>query len=125
MAEILVSALGLLAAVAAHAASCRAGMPHIRALVYSLVTGLLAIGVLAIVLADTLSLAVLTFVACSALYSCWWYVFLNFVQALESSLRVRLLSEIAVVDQPLDLETLMSRYNDRAILTLRVNRLRD
>ena len=56
-------------------------------------------------------------------YGAWWFILLSLVQALESSLRVRLLGEIRAAGGRMRLDVLESRYSDRVLLRLRLDRL--
>jgi hypothetical protein len=57
------------------------------------------------------------------LFCAWWFVFLNFFQSSQSSLRVNILRHIAVNGGRLDRSQLFVKYNDAALIRLRVERL--
>jgi hypothetical protein len=58
------------------------------------------------------------------LYGAWWYVFfLHFVQAFDSSLRVRLLVMLHEAGGRLPRAEVLRRLNDRRLLEVRLNRL--
>ena len=56
-------------------------------------------------------------------YGSWWYVFLNIVQALESSLRVRLLREVDAAGGSISRAKLSEIYSNEALISLRRDRL--
>lgn len=53
----------------------------------------------------------------------WWFIYLNFVQAVESSIRIRMLMEIQANGGSLALEDLQKTYNDDRLIRIRLNRL--
>jgi hypothetical protein len=53
----------------------------------------------------------------------WWFIYLNVAQAVESSLRIRMLLEISDNGGTLPLEQLKTIYSDDKLIRLRLNRL--
>jgi hypothetical protein len=118
---ILVAGAGLLLAVTGHLAGLRAGFGAIAAYAVSLAAGTLA----------TMALAALaggddiwdTFAASLLLFGAWWFIFLNFVQSSQSSLRVNILRQALLNGGTLSHSALFARYNDAALIGLRLDRL--
>jgi hypothetical protein len=126
---IAIPIAGMIAAVIAHLLACHARIPHRKALAISLAIGAIItateiVGVLAEDLAPTWM--TLDVVVVPTLFFCaWWFVFLNFVQSLESSLRIRVLLELTFAGGSMDEEALRKIYNDEALMRLRLTRLTD
>lgn len=57
------------------------------------------------------------------LFMSWWFIFLNFVQTSQSSLRVSVLRELMRQGGTISRAALQERYNNRALVMLRLNRL--
>lgn len=55
----------------------------------------------------------------------WWFIYLNLVQAVESSLRIRMLREIEAEGGSVDLDKLKLIYNDNRLIRIRLKRLED
>lgn len=109
-------------ALVADVAASRAGASRVKAYAASLVAGLCAtFGLLLLLPIQT---AVATFGIAFLAYGAWWFTFLNLVQSLESSLRVRLLGEVRAAGGRISLAMLEARYNDDTLLCLRLDRLR-
>jgi len=53
----------------------------------------------------------------------WWFIYLNIAQAIESSLRIRMLFEIQKNGGQLTLAALENLYNDEQLITIRLRRL--
>ncbi len=53
----------------------------------------------------------------------WWFIYLNFVQAVESSIRVRMLMEIQAKGGSLTIDELRQAYNDEKLIRIRLERL--
>lgn len=112
------SAAGMLFAIAGHILACRAGCGALRAYATSLVVGaaisagIASSGDSAWVIVTTLEI-----------YGAWWFVFLNLVQASESSLRMQILREVIAAGGAMPMSELLSRYNDDTLLRLRLRRL--
>lgn len=122
MVGLLVAALGVFVALAADVAASRLGATRIVAYSCSFVSGLGIVLVTLIVMPlerpwVIAAVAILAYVA-------WWFAFLNLVQALESSLRVKLLSEVRSAGGRVRLSFFEDRYSDASLLTLRLDRLR-
>lgn len=122
MLGLLVAALGLLMALAADVVASRAGASRVMAYATSLVIGLCCTLVFSLLLPFRVSLveALIGLIA----YGAWWFSFLNLVQALESSLRVRLLAEVRAAGGRISLAELTQRYDDATLLRMRLQRLR-
>ena len=57
-------------------------------------------------------------------YGAWWFAFLNLVQSLESSLRVKILGAVRASGGRIARAALAEQYNDQRLLCLRLERLR-
>lgn len=121
MLGLVAAALGMLAALIADVLSSRLGASRLASYGTSLLAGLLATVGGALLLSRA-SPAASTGTAVIA-YGAWWFIFLNLVQALESSLRVKLLGEIRAAGGRISSADLEARYNDTALLQLRLQRL--
>ncbi|MFT6556988.1 hypothetical protein [Sneathiella sp.] len=53
----------------------------------------------------------------------WWFIYLNVVQAVESSLRIRMLLEIRKNGGQMAADELRAIYNDETLIRLRMQRL--
>ncbi len=53
----------------------------------------------------------------------WWFIYLNFVQAVESSIRIRMLMEIRAKGGSLSVDELQKVYNDERLIMIRLERL--
>lgn len=53
----------------------------------------------------------------------WWFVYLNLAQAVRSSIRFKLIDQVSASSEAISLEALLTKYNDRHLLILRLNRL--
>jgi hypothetical protein len=111
----------LLLAVIAHAVTLRVGARHVSAYGLSLAVGLCAVlaGGLLLPGDDIIGSAVTALL----LFCAWWFVFLNFFQGSQSSLRANILRHIAANGGRLDHGQLFAVYNDTALIGLRVERL--
>lgn len=122
MVGLFSAALGLLMALAADIIASRAGASRVMAYAVSLVIGLCCAIAFSFLLLFRIS-PVETLIGLIA-YGAWWFSFLNLVQALESSLRVRLLAEVRAAGGRISLAKLAQRYDDATLLRLRLQRLR-
>jgi len=120
MAPILFALAAMAAAMLAHIALLRAGAGAVRAYGSSLAIGLVVAAGLAWQ-AGTWDATITTLL----LFGAWWFVFLNFVQSSQSSLRVNLLREIQARGGTMPKDMLLARYNDRSLTELRLARLLD
>jgi hypothetical protein len=57
------------------------------------------------------------------IFMCGWFVFLNFIQSAESSLRVQILRYIISSPDPISKPVLAEKYSDSKIIGLRLERL--
>jgi hypothetical protein len=121
MIGILAAVLGMMVALLADVLSSRSGSSRIASYATSLGAGLAAT-IAAALLVPAESPCASAGIALMA-YGAWWFVFLNLVQALESSLRVRLLGEIRAAGGHISVAELEARYNDDILLRLRLRRL--
>jgi hypothetical protein len=117
MTALLAACAGLLAAVVVDVLAGRAGLSRIAGYGASLVAGLLT------TLFTTLALSPAQPLTALAVYAPWWFVFLNFTQGLESSLRIRLLREVEAAGGRIERAALLDRYNDASLLRLRLTRM--
>jgi hypothetical protein len=115
MSALLAATLGLALAVLVDVLAGRLGQPRLRVYAASLLAGLVP----TLLVGHAMPLTAL------ALYGAWWFIFLNFTQGLESSLRIRLLNEVLAHGGRIDRATLLARYNDSALLGLRLARMEE
>jgi len=121
MVGLITAAFGMVIALVADVAVSRAGGSRIASYGASLLTGFAATLIAVVALTPELSLAP---VATAVLaYGAWWFIFLNLVQALESSIRVRLVNELRIAGGRMPWSVLQQRYSDSVLLGLRLNRL--
>ncbi len=115
----MIAALGLLASLIADIVASRARARRVTAYGIGLVAGFaVTAGLLFAISAETATVGIAILAYCS-----WWFAFLNLAQALESSLRVRLLGEIYAAGGRMPKADLEARYNDAILLRLRLERL--
>ena len=120
----LISMSGMIAASIGHILASRAGAGRIRGYGVSLLSGIVVMAMLCgmtvsrrIIDVETAAISLLGF--CS-----WWFIFfLNFVQAMESSIRVNLLREMRANGGSMSRVQLESRYSDMRLVQLRLERL--
>ncbi len=122
MTGLIAAALGLALALAGDVAASRLGAARVSAYATSLIVGFCATLAFALCLpsrsgAATIAVALLA-------YGAWWFSFLNLVQALESSLRVKLLGAVRAAGGRISRAGLAEHYNDGGLLRLRLDRLR-
>ncbi len=55
----------------------------------------------------------------------WWFIYLNAVQAVESSLRIRMLMEIQARGGALSVDELHAAYSDERLIRIRLKRLEE
>lgn len=121
MTGLFAAAFGLALALLGDVVGSRVGLSRVAAYGMSLFIGLLGTLLWLLALATSASLGT-TLIAVFA-YCAWWFAFLNLVQALESSLRVRLLEEVRDAGGRIGRSDLAARYNDDGLLRLRLARL--
>jgi hypothetical protein len=122
MTGLFAAGIGIVCALLFDVLSSRAGLSRVASYGVSLAGG----AILSIVAVAVLSAAEPAAFAVALLaYGAWWFIALNFIQALESSLRVRLLREVMAVGGRIPIARLEARYNDRSLLGLRLDRLRN
>jgi hypothetical protein len=122
MAGLFAAGIGIIFALLFDVLSSRAGLSRIGSYCVSLAGG----GILSIIAAAVLGKgSPATFAVAVLAYAAWWFIALNLIQALESSLRVRLLREVMAMGGRIPIARLEARYNDHSLLGLRLSRLRD
>jgi len=118
---LIAAAFGMAIALVADVAVSRAGGSRIAAYGASFLAGFAAALIAVVAITPQLSFAP---VATAVLaYGAWWFIFLNLVQALESSIRVRLVNELRIAGGRMPWSVLQQRYSDTVLLGLRLNRL--
>ncbi|MBS0546253.1 MAG: hypothetical protein JSR24_00810 [Proteobacteria bacterium] len=121
MIGLFVAGFGMVLALAGDVAASRLGAGRVASYRASLFAGLCATALLLWMLPGiewpTVAIALLT-------YATWWFIFLNLVQSLESSLRVKILGAIQAAGGHVSRPALATLYNDRKLLGLRLDRLR-
>src|SRR5438093_603999 len=125
MVAIILAAFGVLVAVVVQVMALRAGMAYVRSCAAGLGLGSLAIVAAAAALI-VIDRGEYLWPALSALvlFASWWFIFLNFIQASQSSIRVQIL-RLLLAQNPMHMSELLTRYNDHALLRLRLDRLMD
>lgn len=123
---ILAAGAGMASAVIVDIVASRLGAGRMQAYGMSFLCGLL-LTLLALFLAglswSAASEPLATGALALLLYGSWWFIFLNFVQSFDSSLRVRILALLHDVGGRLPRIELYKRYNDQLLLELRMERL--
>src|SRR5262245_44499771 len=110
MQTLFAAAIALFLAVIGHIVALRLGARHLSAYGVSLMAG--AIGVpAALLLLGSSDFGGSALVA-MLLFGAWWFLFLNFFQSSQSSLRVNILRQIARHGGTLDHDLLARQYND-------------
>jgi hypothetical protein len=122
MAGLFAAGAGIVFALLFDVLSSRAGLSRVASYGVSLAGGALMAIIAAAILGQGSAAA---FAVAIVAYGAWWFIVLNLVQALESSLRVRLLREVMALGGRIPIAWLEARYNDRSLLGLRLGRLRD
>ena len=122
MAGLFAAGIGIIFALLFDVLSSRAGLSRIGSYGASLAGGTIVAIIAAAVLGKGSPAA---FAVAILAYGAWWFIVLNLIQALESSLRVRLLREVMAMGGRIPIVLLEARYNDRLLLGLRLSRLRD
>jgi hypothetical protein len=122
MLALAAAAFGMFVALVADVLASRAGASRMASYGTSLGTGFSATLGLPLLLLSCASLATMSIAILA--FGAWWFVFLNLAQALESSLRVRLLGEVRAAGGRLSRSALEARYSDASLLRLRLDRLR-
>lgn len=118
---LIAATIGMFIALATDVIASRIGVARIVAYGASLATGFLGTLLAAFVLVPAIRIDV--FGVAALAYGAWWFAFLNLVQALASSLRVRLLQEVRAAGGRMSRAKLRQRYNDNTLLSLRLDRL--
>jgi hypothetical protein len=121
MTALIAAGLGMSVAIVIDIGASRLRLPRAVCYAASLSLGFFACLTSAMLIAsqprlESIVMTILTYLA-------WWYIFLNLSQAMESSLRVRLVREIDAAGGQLSRATLNKIYNDYALLALRRDRL--
>ena len=112
MAGLFAAGIGMIFALLFDILSSRAGLSRLASYGVGLAGGaVLSIAAVAILAKGSPAAIVVALLA----YGAWWFIALNLIQALVSSLRVRLRIPITRLE---------ARYNDHSLLGLRLSRLR-
>lgn len=122
MLGLLAAIAGILTALAADVLASRQGFVRVRAYFTSLLTGVV-VALLSALLLGHGHLLIATIAIALLSYVIWWFVLLNLIQALASSLRVRLLQEVRTAGGRISRQALNKRYSDESLLSLRLERL--
>ncbi len=121
MMGLLAAGFGMALALVGDVAASRLGAGRVASYGTSLLTGFLATLLLVFLLPDAeWPTVVISLLA----YGAWWFAFLNLVQSLESSLRVKILGAIRASGGQITRPVLATLYNDHRLLGLRLQRLR-
>src|SRR5581483_11205257 len=120
MGPVAIASAALLISISAHFAAARLHAKRVSSYGLSLLAGIAATGFLgglftAFNRAD--------FLAAYLLFFPWWFIFLNFVQTSQSSLRVHVLREMMRAGGAISRPALAGRYDNRALVMLRLERL--
>lgn len=115
------AALGMLSAAIADVLASRAGVSRVAAYAISLAIGLATALLAAFVVSGDISSLWVAIIS----YAAWWFIALNVIQALQSSLRIQILREVRQSGGRIRMEHLPARYNDESLLALRLRRLVD
>lgn len=121
MAGLFAAGIGIVFALVFDVLSSRAGLSRVGSYGVSLAGGAIVSVIAASILGQESPAA---FAVAVLAYGAWWFIALNLIQALESSLRVRLLREVMAIGGRIAIARLEARYNDRALLGVRLSRLR-
>lgn len=120
---LAIALIAMASSVAAHLLACRLGLGQLTAYIASLIVGfMMTIGGLLLVVPHDVTFAWALPIALG-LFGSWWFIFLNLAQAMESSLRIRILREIALAGGSLSTAALSAHYSDARLIRLRVTRL--
>ena len=121
MLGLIAASFGMVFALVGDVVASRMGAGRVTSYGASLLAGFCATILLLLVLqgsdGPTAMIAMLA-------YGAWWFAFLNLVQSLESSLRVKILGAMRASGDRISLTELARQYNDRILLGLRLERLR-
>jgi hypothetical protein len=122
MLGLVAAGFGMVIALAGDIIASRIGAGRLASYATSLIVGLCAtlffvLQLLTPVEWPTILIALLA-------YGAWWFAFLNLVQSLESSLRVKILSAVRASGGRITRTALARQYNDERLLRLRLERLR-
>ena len=121
MLGLIAAAVGMPAAILTDVLASRAGRSSAAAYALSFAIGLVTTLIVAFAVArDPWALGIATLS-----YAAWWFIALNVIQAMQSSLRVQILREVRRSGDRLPTEDLLARYNDASLLELRLRRLQD
>lgn len=124
MSAPLISTAGMIAALIGHVFASRGGVGRIHAYGLSLLAGIVVTLLLCALATSRRAVDIETAAIAFLLFGSWWFVFfLNFVQAMESSIRVNLLREMRASGGSMSRSQLESRYNDAQLVQLRLERL--
>lgn len=122
MQPLFAAAAALALAILGHAVSLRAGLRPLAAYAASLIGGMAAVLILTLVMergGSDLGHMVLS----ALLFGSWWFIFLNFVQVAQSSLRANILRLLLANGGSMRHDALFAAYSDTALVRLRLGRL--
>lgn len=119
----IIALFGLFFAVVSHVAALRAGLGALKAYAISLLAGVAVVNLAPLYYRGDGPFDWGIAIASLLLFGSWWFIFLNLVQATESSIRVRILSEVLAAGNSLNRATLSALYNDDLLVRIRLDRL--
>jgi hypothetical protein len=120
----IIALIGMAASVIGHVIASRAGVGVLQAYARSLLTGFAAVfAALARVYIDRSGADGWLAAVAILLFASWWFIFLNLVQAMESSIRVQLIREMLAGGRSISRAQLAQSYNDGRLVRLRLDRL--
>ena len=115
--------IALAAAVAADVLTVRMARNRVLGYISSFVVTLVATPGLVVFLSDKVDIYFIVITSGVALL--WWFVYLNIAQAIESSLRIRLLFEIRRQGNSIPINNLCLIYNDTLLIDIRIKRMEE
>lgn len=119
MIGLFCAALGLAVAFAADLGLARLKVSRVRTYLLALAGGFAIALMVCLLVTWEFGQICVTVVA----YGTWWFILLNLIQGMESSIRAQILRELRRVDSEATVDSLLGRYNDNVIVRLRLDRL--
>ncbi len=123
MEPLIAAGVAVFLSIVAHLIAMRTGLRHVVAFGLSFLVGILAIVPLTRLVVPGTGTLIWPVISAIVLFATCWFVFLNVVQSTESSLRVNILREVLASVGRLERGKLYARYNDDALIHLRLARL--